>query len=91
MDTFKIGILGAGWISEKMAETVSRMNGYEISAIASRSIERARLFAAKFNIEKAYGSYEELVRDNDIDLIYVATPHSHHFQHTKLAVEHGKP
>lgn len=91
MDTFKIGILGAGWIAEKMAETVSRMNGYEISAIASRSIERARLFAAKFNIEKAYGSYEELVRDNDIDLIYVATPHSHHFQHTKLAVEHGKP
>lgn len=91
MDTFKIGIIGAGWIAEKMAETVSRMNGYEISAIASRSIERARLFAAKFNIKKAYGSYEELVRDNDIDLIYVATPHSHHFQHTKLAVEHGKP
>lgn len=89
--TFKIGIIGAGWIAEKMAETVSRMNGYEIFAIASRSIERARSFAAKFNIEKAYGSYEELVRDNDIDLIYVATPHSHHFQHTKLAVEHGKP
>ncbi|MBR4115963.1 MAG: Gfo/Idh/MocA family oxidoreductase [Bacteroidales bacterium] len=89
--TFKIGIIGAGWIAAKMAETVAAMNGYEISAIASRSIERARLFAAKFNIEKAYGSYEELVRDNDIDLIYVATPHSHHFQHTKLAVEHGKP
>ena len=89
--TFKIGIIGAGWIAEKMAETVAAMNGYEISAIASRSIERARLFAAKFNIKKAYGSYEELVRDNDIDLIYVATPHSHHFQHTKLAVEHGKP
>lgn len=88
--TFKIGIIGAGWIAEKMAETVAAMNGYEISAIASRSIERARLFAAKFNIEKAYGSYEELVHNNDIDLIYVATPHSHHFQHTKLAVEHGK-
>lgn len=89
--TFKIGIIGAGWIAEKMAETVAAMNGYEISAIASRSIERARSFAAKFNIEKAYGSYEKLVCDDDIDLVYVATPHSHHFQHTKLAVEHGKP
>ena len=51
MKTCNIGIIGAGWIAEKMAETVAAMNGYEISAIASRSIERARSFAAKFNIE----------------------------------------
>lgn len=91
MKNFKIGIIGAGWIAEKMAETVASMDGYEVYAIASRSIEKAQLFAAKLNIEKAYGSYEELVCDDDIDLVYVATPHSHHFQHTKLAVEHGKP
>lgn len=91
MKNFKIGIIGAGWIAEKMAETVASMDGYEVYAIASRSIEKAQSFAIKFNIEKAYGSYEELVCDDDIDLVYVATPHSHHFQHTKLAVERGKP
>lgn len=89
-NSFKIGILGAGWIAGKMAETVSAMDGYEISAVASRSIEKARDFANKWNIKNAYGSYEALVSDNDIDLVYVATPHSHHFQHTKLAVEQGK-
>ena len=91
MKTFKLGILGAGWIAGKMAETVSAMDGYEISAVASRSIEKACDFANKWHIQKAFGSYEELVSDNDIDLIYVATPHSHHFQHAKLAIEHGKP
>jgi len=90
-NSFKIGILGAGWIAGKMAETVSAMAGYEISAVASRSIEKARDFANKWNIKNAYGSYEALVSDNDIDLVYVATPHSHHFQHAKLAVEQGKP
>lgn len=89
-NSFKIGILGAGWIAGKMAETVSAMDGYEISAVASRSIEKARDFANKWNIPNAYGSYEALVSDNDIDLVYVATPHSHHFQHAKLAVENGK-
>ncbi|MBQ4215266.1 MAG: Gfo/Idh/MocA family oxidoreductase [Bacteroidales bacterium] len=89
-DSFKIGILGAGWIAGKMAETVSAMDGYEISAVASRSIEKARDFANKWNIKNAYGSYEALVSDNDIDLVYVATPHSHHFQHAKLTVEQGK-
>lgn len=88
---FKIGILGAGWIAEKMAETVAKMSGYEIYAVASRSFEKANVFSAKWTIQKAYGSYEELVSDKNIDLIYVATPHSHHFQHAKLAIEHGKP
>lgn len=88
---FKIGIIGAGWIAEKMAKTVASMDEYEVYAIASRSIEKALAFAEKFEVKQAYGSYEELVCDDDIDLVYVATPHSHHFQHTKLAVEHGKP
>ena len=89
--TFKIGILGAGWIAEKMAETVAAMDGYEIFAVASRSLEKAQAFASKWNICKAFGSYEELVSEKEIDMIYIATPHSHHYQHTKLAIEHGKP
>ncbi len=89
-NTFKIGIIGAGWIAEKMAETIAPLQGYEVAAIASRSIEKATAFANKYNIAKAYGSYEELVKDNEIDLVYIATPHSHHFQHTKQAIEQGK-
>lgn len=88
---FGIGIIGAGWIAEKMAQAVTPLEGYEIHAIASRSLDKAREFAGRWNIAKAYGSYEEMVSDPEIDLVYIATPHSHHFQHALLALEHGKP
>lgn len=60
-------------------------------SIASRSIDKARSFAARWKVEKAYGSYEELVCDPAVDLVYIATPHSHHYDHAMLAVNHGKP
>lgn len=88
---FKVGIIGAGWIAEKMAQALAPLPDIETHAIASRSIEKARGFAQKHNIPKAYGSYEEMVADNDIDLVYIATPHSHHFEHAMLALEYGKP
>ena len=88
----KIGIIGAGWIAKKMALSLqAKPQDCEVYAIASRSIEKARDFAQKWSIKKAYGSYEELVNDEDVDLIYIATPHSHHYEHTRLALEHGKP
>lgn len=73
-----------------MAEALAPLKNAEVLAIASRSIEKARAFAQKYDIERAYGSYEELVEDADIDLVYIATPHSHHYPHAKLALEHGK-
>ena len=88
---FKVGIIGAGWIADKMAEALAPLNDYCVYAIASRSLEKAEAFANTWNIQKAYGSYEELVADKDVDLVYIATPHSHHFPHTMLALEHGKP
>lgn len=88
---FRIGIIGAGWIANKMATAISPSKDCCIYAIASRSIEKAEAFAAEWNIEKAYGSYEDMVSDPDVDLVYIATPHSHHFQHSMLALEHGKP
>lgn len=91
MKQFRIGIIGAGWIAEKMAEAIAPLSGICIYAIASRSLEKANEFAERWNIEKAYGSYEEMVADNSIDLVYIATPHSHHYPHTMLALEHGKP
>lgn len=88
----RVGIVGAGWIAEKMAEALKdKPQGCECYAIASRSIEKAQEFADRWGIEKAYGSYEEMVSDEAVDLVYIATPHSHHYQHTLLALEHGKP
>ena len=87
---FKLGIIGAGWIAEKMAAALAPLEDYCVHAIASRSLEKAEAFAKTWNIPKAYGSYEEMVADPDIDLVYIATPHSHHYPHTKLALEHGK-
>lgn len=86
----KIGILGAGGIAHKMAQTVSRMEGTEVSAVASRSLERAEDFAKQYQIPKAYGSYQEMASDSSIDLIYIATPHSHHYEHVKLCLEQGR-
>lgn len=88
---FKVGIIGAGWIAEKMAEALAPLNDYCVYAIASRSLEKAEAFACKWSIPKAYGSYEDMVADKDIDLVYIATPHSHHFPHTMLALENNKP
>ena len=88
-----IGIIGAGWIAGKMAVTLSGLpaeKGLVKYAIASRDIAKAREFAAKWGFAKAYGSYQELVDDPDVDLVYIATPHSHHYPHSKLALEAGK-
>ncbi len=88
----KFGILGAGKIAGKMAYTLSKMKkeGIECVAVGARDLKRAQDFASEYHIRKAYGSYEELVSDEEIDVIYVATPHSYHFEHTKLSLEHGR-
>ena len=87
----KVGIIGAGHIAEKMSATLQKMPQHQCYAVGSRSLEKARSFAAAWGFEKAYGSYLELVKDPEVDLVYVATPHSCHFEQVKMAVEHGKP
>ncbi|MDO4497303.1 MAG: Gfo/Idh/MocA family oxidoreductase, partial [Bacteroidales bacterium] len=88
----RLGILGAGNIAHKMAEALAaKPKGCVCYAVASRSLDKAKTFAQRHDIEVAYGSYEELVSDPNVDLIYVATPHSHHYAHAHLAIEHGKP
>ena len=88
---FRIGIIGAGWIAEKMAQALAPIKDIEVYAIASRSNQKAESFAKEYNIPKAYGSYAEMVTDPQVDLVYIATPHSHHFEHAMLALESGKP
>ena len=87
----RIGIVGAGWIAEKAAITLNGLAECEAYAIASRSLEKAETFAKKWKMKKAYGSYAELIADPDVDLVYVATPHSHHYDVTREALLANKP
>ena len=87
----KVGILGAGNIACKMAEAINGLDdSVEAYAIASRNLEKAEAFAVQWGFQKAYGSYQALIEDPMVDLVYIATPHSHHFEPAKLCVEHGK-
>ena len=94
MKNLKFAILGCGHIATKMAAAVKTLEnqgmGVECYAVASRNLEKATAFAKEYGFGKAYGSYEELVADSAIDLIYIATPHSHHHVFAKLCIEHGR-
>ncbi|WP_010257461.1 Gfo/Idh/MocA family protein [Treponema primitia] len=85
-----VGILGAGGIANLMAKTLNGMETAKAYAVAARDLHRAKDFAEKYGISQAYGSYEELYRDKNVDLIYIATPISHHFDQMKAAILQGK-
>ncbi|MCQ2535428.1 MAG: Gfo/Idh/MocA family oxidoreductase [Lachnospiraceae bacterium] len=86
-----IGILGAGSIASIFADMINHIDEANAYAVAARDIERANAFKDKFSFEKAYGSYEEMLSDPNVELVYIATPHSHHAEHAKLCIEYGKP
>ena len=86
----KMAILGAGTIANKMASTIVEMPSVEAYAVAARDEKRAAAFAEKYQISKSYGSYEEMLADDAIDLVYVAVPHSHHHKYMKMCLEAGK-
>ena len=85
-----IGFIGAGRIANTLASTMARMEDVNLYAVAARDLDRAQAFAAQYGFDKAYGSYEEMLRDPNVELVYIATPHSHHAAHMKLCIEHGK-
>lgn len=87
----KIGVLGTGRIVQTVTATLQKMDDMECYAIASRTLERAKEAAEEYGYQKAYGSYEELVADDEVELVYVATPHSRHYEDMKLCIEHKKP
>jgi predicted dehydrogenase len=85
------GILAPGGIAHRFAREVTQFTKSKIAAVGSRSKERASAFAAEFGIERAYGSYAELVADPGVDAVYISSPHSHHRELAMLALEAGKP
>ena len=87
--TLRWGILGPGFISTKQTEDLIG-NGFAVSAVGSRSDASAREFADRFGIRTAHGSYRELVNDPDVDIVYIGTPHSLHYEQVRLALEAGK-
>ena len=89
-----IAILGCGSIAYAMAKTLRMMReqGEEVRlyAAASRDKAKAEAFCKSEGFEVAYGSYEEMADDPNVDLVYIASPHSHHGEHMKLCVSRGK-
>ena len=90
MSNFNWGILGPGGIAKAFAEDLKKLNGHSIAAVGSRTLSNAQSFANTFG-GTAYGSYEELVADPQVDAIYVATPHPAHKENVILALNAGKP
>lgn len=88
--TIKFGILGTGWIADKMAVALGAVDGAKKYAVASRGEAKAADFAQKYGFEKSYGSYEALIADPDVDVVYIATPHNLHFENTMMCIDHGK-
>src|SRR6266516_5736815 len=85
------GILGAGGIAATVGADIAATPGNEVVAVGSRDAARAAAFAGTLQIARSYGSYADLVDDDDLDVIYVATTHGQHHEHALLALGAGKP
>lgn len=84
------GIFSTGDIASKMADALKSVKSAKLLAVASRDKQKAKDFASKYEAEKFYGSYDELVKNPDIDIVYVATPNSFHFENMMLCLENRK-
>jgi predicted dehydrogenase len=87
---YKWGILAPGKMSTKFVRGLKLLDNVELYAVGSRDINRAKQFATEFGFQRAYGSYEELAADSDVEIIYIASPHSHHRDHTMLCLKNRK-
>jgi predicted dehydrogenase len=87
---YKWGILAPGKMSAKFTIGLKLLDNAELYAVGSRDKERAKLFAEEFGFIRHYGSYEELAADKDVDIIYIASPHSHHYEHVMLCLKNRK-
>ena len=86
----KWGVLGTGKIVNKFLKDFQFASGGKLEAVASRNLSRAQEVAEEYGIAKAYGSYEELMADKSVDVIYIGTPHHLHYENTLQCLEAGK-
>jgi predicted dehydrogenase len=83
---FNWGIIGLGNIAHKFAQDLQGMKSARLHAVASRSFQKAEIFANKYNTPNYFGSYEEIVKCSDLDVIYIATPHAFHCENTIMCL-----
>ncbi|WP_291103717.1 MULTISPECIES: Gfo/Idh/MocA family protein [unclassified Flavobacterium] len=86
----KWGIIGLGNIAHQFAKELMLVEGTQITAVASRNLGKAQEFAEKYNCKKAYASYDEIINDDEIDILYIATPHDSHAALTIKALQNNK-
>ena len=91
MSTFKFAIMGAGDISRKFCDAARRLDNCTVTAVSSKSIERAKAFADRENIPSAYGNYREMLEREQIDCVYIGADTGSHFDLTMLCLEHKVP
>lgn len=84
------GIIATGSIAAKLAEAINSNENSVLYAVASRSENKAKDFAEKFGAIKHYGSYEQLAADENVDVVYIATPMAQHYENAKMCIEKGK-
>jgi predicted dehydrogenase len=84
------GVIGTGWIAERFVDALQSMTRQQVVAVGSRTDEGAAAFARRFGIQRAHGSYESLVGDSEVEVVYVATPHPSHLPHGLLTLDAGK-
>ena len=87
--TVRWGILGTGTIADAFVKDL-KLTGHRVAAVGSRSAETAKRFASAFDIPGAHGSYEDLVADKAVDIVYIATPVTRHHDDAALALRAGK-
>jgi predicted dehydrogenase len=90
MKAYNWGILGTGNIAHKFARALMLLDNANLYAVGSRDAGRAADFASEFGFNRYYGSYEEMMADPDLEVVYISSPHSHHLDHTLLALRNGK-
>lgn len=89
MHKLKWAIIGPGAIAEDFAKAIIKVNG-SIYAVGSRTLEKAENFAKRYHIEKSYGNYEAMLKDPEIDVVYIATPHCNHYEYIMESLKNGK-
>lgn len=90
MKKLRVGVIGLGSIFSRVMTDFHNARNCELYAVAARDIDRARAAALKYGAKRFFGSYEELAECPDVDMVYVATPHSFHREHTLMCLANGK-
>ena len=89
MNKINWAILGPGAIAKDFAKAIAEVNG-SIYAVGARNIEKAEKFSSNYNVEKIYGNYDEMLKDEKIDVVYISTPHSNHYEYIMESLRNNK-